>query len=262
MSAADAGSEPGPDGGGVAVVTGGGSGVGRAAAVALAQVGWSVVLAGRRSATLAETAAEVEAVGGSALAVEADVADVEAVERLFAAAVDRFGRVDLLFNNAGLGAAAVPIDELSVEAWRKVVDVNLTGSFLCARAAFAQMKAQQPSGGRIINNGSISATTPRPFSAPYTATKHAITGLTKSLALDGREVGITCGQIDIGNAATPMTDKMAEGILQPDGSIRVEARMEVADVGRAVVYMASLPPDTNVLTMTVMANAMPFVGRG
>jgi len=151
---------------------------------------------------------------------------------------------------------------LSVEAWRQVVDVNLTGSFLCARAAFAQMRVQEPSGGRIINNGSISATTPRPFSAPYTATKHAITGLTKSLSLDGRDIGITCGQIDIGNAATPMTDRMADGILQPDGSVRVEARMDVADVGRAVVYMAGLPPEANVLTMTVMANAMPFVGRG
>lgn len=247
---------------GVAVVTGGGSGVGRAAAVALAEAGWSVVVAGRRQASLEETVTEVEQAGGSALAVVADVADAEAVDQLFAAAVERFGRVDLLFNNAGIGAAPVPIDELSVDAWRRVVDVNLTGSFLCARAAFVQMKAQEPAGGRIINNGSISASTPRPFSAPYTATKHAITGLTKSLSLDGREVGITCGQIDIGNAATPMTDKMAEGILQPDGSVRVEARMDVADVGRAVVYMASLPPDANVLTMTVMANAMPFVGRG
>lgn len=248
----------------VAVVTGGGSGVGRAAAVALAEAGWSVVVAGRRATTLAETVALVEAVGGevAALAVEADVSDPADVERLFAATVERFGRVDLLFNNAGIGAAPVPIDELSVEAWRAVVDVNLTGSFLCARAAFAQMRAQAPSGGRIINNGSISATTPRPFSAPYTATKHAITGLTKSLSLDGRDIGISCGQIDIGNAATPMTDRMAEGILQPDGSVRVEARMDAADVGRAVVYMAGLPPEANVLTMTVMANAMPFVGRG
>ncbi len=247
----------------VAVITGGGSGVGRAAAVALAVDGWAVVIAGRRASALAETEALVEAADGAeVVAVEADVAEPEDVERLFAAAVERFGRVDLLFNNAGAGAAPVPIDELSVEAWRQVVDVNLTGSFLCARAAFAQMRAQEPSGGRIINNGSISATTPRPFSAPYTATKHAITGLTKSLSLDGRDIGITCGQIDIGNAATPMTDRMADGILQPDGSVRVEARMDVADVGRAVVYMAGLPPEANVLSMTVMANAMPFVGRG
>ena len=243
----------------VAVVTGGGSGVGRAAAVALAGAGWSVVVAGRREGALAET---VERIDGPALAVTADVADADDVDRLFAAAVERFGRVDLLFNNAGIGAAPVPIDELSVEDWRRVVDVNLTGSFLCARAAFAQMRAQDPPGGRIINNGSISATTPRPFSAPYTATKHAITGLTKSLSLDGRDVGISCGQIDIGNAATPMTDRMSEGVLQPDGSLRAEARMDVDDVGRAVVYMAGLPPEANVLTMTVMANAMPFVGRG
>ena len=243
----------------VAVITGGGSGVGRAAAVALAADGWSVVVAGRHQETLDET---VGLVSGPSLAVTADVAREDDVERLFDAAVDRFRRVDLLFNNAGIGAAPVPIDELSVDAWRRVVDVNLTGSFLWARAAFARMRAQDPAGGRIINNGSISATTPRPFSAPYTATKHAITGLTKSLSLDGRDIGITCGQIDIGNAATPMTDRMSEGALQPDGSVRTEARMSVDDVGRAVVYMASLPPEANVLTMTVMANAMPFVGRG
>jgi NAD(P)-dependent dehydrogenase (short-subunit alcohol dehydrogenase family) len=243
----------------VAVITGGGSGVGRAAAVALSVDGWSVVVAGRHPDTLDET---VEALSGPSLAVPADVSRPSDVDRLFAAAVDRFGRVDLLFNNAGIGAAPVPIDELTVEAWTRVVEVNLTGSFLCARAAFAQMRNQDPSGGRIINNGSISATTPRPFSAPYTATKHAITGLTKSLSLDGRDLGISCGQIDIGNAATPMTDRMSEGIRQPDGSVRVEARMAVEDVGRAIVYMAGLPPEANVLTMTVMANAMPFVGRG
>lgn len=243
----------------VAVVTGGGSGVGRAAAVALAADGWAVVVAGRHQETLDETVAAIE---GPSLAVVADVAKADDVEALFGAAVERFGRVDLLFNNAGIGAAPVPIDELSIEAWKRVVDVNLTGSFLCARAAFAQMRAQDPSGGRIINNGSISATTPRPFSAPYTATKHAITGLTKSLSLDGRDLGISCGQIDIGNAATPMTEPMNNGILQPDGSVRVEARMAVEDVARAVVYMAGLPPEANVLTMTVMANAMPFVGRG
>jgi NAD(P)-dependent dehydrogenase (short-subunit alcohol dehydrogenase family) len=243
----------------VAVITGGGSGVGRAAAVALADDGWSVVLAGRHQETLDETAALLS---GPSLAVTADVSEDDEVERLFDAAVERFGRIDLLFNNAGIGAAPVPIDELGVDAWRRVVDVNLTGSFLCARAAFARMRAQDPPGGRIINNGSISASTPRPFSAPYTATKHAITGLTKSLSLDGRAIGISCGQIDIGNAATPMTERMSEGALQPDGSLRPEARMSVDDVGRAVVYMASLPPEANVLTMTVMANAMPFVGRG
>lgn len=243
----------------VAVITGGGSGVGRAAAVALADDGWSVVVAGRRSETLKET------VGGLArpgLAVVADVSEPDDVEGLFDATVERFGRVDLLFNNAGIGAVPLPIDELSIEAWRRVLDVNLTGSFLCARAAFARMRAQDPAGGRIINNGSVSAATPRPYSAPYTATKHAITGLTKSLSLDGRDIGITCGQIDIGNAATPMTERMGEGVLQADGSTRVEARMDVADIGRAVVYMAGLPPEANVLTMTVMANAMPFVGRG
>ncbi|MGB5759369.1 MAG: SDR family oxidoreductase, partial [Acidimicrobiales bacterium] len=196
------------------------------------------------------------------LAIAADVSDPDDVERVFAAAVERFGRLDLLFNNAGIGAPPVPIDELTVEQWRAVVDVNLTGAFLCARAAFRQMRNQDPPGGRIINNGSISATTPRPYSAPYTSTKHAITGLTKSLSLDGRDIGIACGQIDIGNAATPMTEPMNDGIRQADGSIRPEARMAVGDVARAVVYMAGLPPEANVLTMTVMANAMPFVGRG
>ncbi len=243
----------------VAVVTGGGSGIGRAAAAALSEDGWSIVVTGRTEETLAET---VEQLTGPGSAVVADVSDPDSVDRVFATAVDRFGRVDLLFNNAGIGAPPVPIDELTVEQWRAVVDINLTGSFLCARAAFAQMRAQDPSGGRIINNGSISATTPRPFSAPYTSTKHAITGLTKSLALDGRTLGITCGQIDIGNAATAMTNPMSNGILQPDGSVRPEARMNVDDVARAVVYMAGLPPEANVLTMTVMAAEMPFVGRG
>lgn len=243
----------------VAIVTGGGTGVGRASAVALSEDGWSVVVTGRTEASLDETAAELD---GPSLVVVGDVSQPEDVDRIFQSAVTTFGRVDLLFNNAGAGAPPVPIDQLTVEQWRAVVDVNLTGSFLCARAAFAQMRAQEPSGGRIINNGSISATTPRPFSAPYTSTKHAITGLTKSLALDGRDLGITCGQIDIGNAVSPMTDRMRDGALQPDGSIRSEPRMAAADVGRAVVYMAGLPPDTNVLTMTVMANGMPFVGRG
>ncbi len=243
----------------VAIVTGAGTGVGRAAALALSADGWHVVAAGRTPATLDET---VAGLAGDGLAVQTDVSEPDSVERLFAAAVERFGRVDMLFNNAGIGAPPVTIDELTVEQWRTVVDVNLTGSFLCARAAFAQMKTQSPSGGRIINNGSISAMTPRPFSAPYTSTKHAITGLTKSISLDGRDLGITCGQIDIGNAATAMTEPMSDGIRQPDGSIRPEPRMAVKDVARAVVYMASLPPDANVLTMTVMANGMPFVGRG
>lgn len=243
----------------VAIVTGGGSGIGRASAAALSQDGWTVVVAGRTQATLDQTTTELTR---PSLAVATNVADPDSVEALFAAAVDTFGRVDLLFNNAGIGAPPVMIDELTVDQWRAVVDVNLTGSFLCARAAFGQMRTQDPSGGRIINNGSISATTPRPFSAPYTSTKHAITGLTKSLSLDGRTLGISCGQIDIGNAATEMTEPMNNGILQPDGSVRPEARMDVNDVARAVVYMASLPPDANVLTMTVMANGMPFVGRG
>lgn len=243
----------------IAIVTGAGTGIGRAAAVALAADGWTIVAAGRRQEPLDETCALL---GGDRLAVATDVADAASVEALFAAAVNAFGRVDLVFNNAGVGAPPVAPDELEVEAWRRVVDINLTGSFLCARAAFAQMKAQRPRGGRIINNGSISATTPRPNSAPYTATKHAITGLTKSLSLDGRDHDIACGQIDIGNAATPMVEVMKTGVPQADGSIRAEATMDVSHVGSAVAYMASLPLDANVLTMTVMANQMPFVGRG
>ncbi len=243
----------------IAVVTGGGRGIGRAAAEALSTDGWSVVICGRSADVLDET---VGSMSGDGLAVVADVAIVDDVDRLFSAAVERFGRVDLLFNNAGIAAPPVPIDELPVEAWDRLMAVNLRGSFLCARAAFGQMRRQDPSGGRIINNGSVSATTPRPFSSPYTASKHAITGLTKSLALDGRDLGITCGQIDIGNAASEMVEKMAGGARQPDGSIRAEATMDLADVGAAVVHMASLPPDANVLSMTVMANQMPFVGRG
>ncbi len=243
----------------VALITGGGSGIGRAGAAALSEDGWSVVVTGRTGSRLEETVAKLT---GPGLAIAADVSDPDQVDRVFAGAVERFGRVDLLFNNAGIGAPPVPIDRLTVDQWRAVVDVNLTGAFLCARAAFAQMRNQEPAGGRIINNGSISATTPRPYSAPYTSTKHAITGLTKSLSLDGRDIGISCGQIDIGNAATAMTEPMDDGIRQADGSVRPEARMAVEDVARAVVYMAGLPPEANVLTMTVMANAMPFVGRG
>ena len=244
---------------GVAVVTGGGRGIGRSVADALSADGWSVVVAGRTGSTLDATVLDLP---GEGLAVVTDVSDEAAVERLFDAAVERFGRIDLLFNNAGIAAPAVPIDELPVEAWHEVIAVNLTGSFLCARAAFARMRAQEPQGGRIINNGSVSATTPRPFSAPYTASKHAITGLTKSLALDGRAFGISCGQIDIGNASSEMGEKIAAGILQPDGRIVGEPTMQMGNVANAVVYMAGLPPEANVLNMTVMATNMPFVGRG
>lgn len=239
----------------VALVTGAGSGIGRAVARALAADGWTLALMGRRVAPLRDTL-------DGALHLPADVAEEAQVEAAFATLRQRFGRLDLLFNNAGIGAPPVPVDELTVAQWRAVVDTNLTGSFLCARAAFALMKAQSPRGGRIINNGSISAHAPRPFSAPYTATKHAITGLTKSLSLDGRAFDIAAGQIDIGNAATDMTERMAQGVLQANGQMATEPRMDVEDVARAVVYMASLPLSANVQAMTVMARDMPFVGRG
>ncbi|MGZ4741279.1 MAG: SDR family oxidoreductase [Ilumatobacteraceae bacterium] len=243
----------------VALVTGAGSGVGRAVAIGLAADGFAVVLAGRREDALHETAASLAT---EFLVQPTDVREVASVDALFAAIDARFGRLDMLFTNAGVGAPALPMDELSLDAWRKAVDTNLTGSFLCAQRAMARMKRQDPPGGRIITNGSISAHTPRPHSAPYTATKHAITGLTKSIALDGREHGITCGQIDIGNAETPMTARMADGVLQPDGTRRPEPRMDVDDAARAVRYMASLPPGSNVLFLTVMAAGMPFAGRG
>ena len=246
----------------IALVTGAGTGLGKAAALALARDGWHVVAVGRRANLLAETAEECQRMDGSGSAIAADVSDPASVEALFDRVRSDHGRLDLLFNNAGTVAPPVPIDELEVEDWQRVVDVNLTGSFLCARHAFRLMKAQEPPGGRIINNGSISAHGPRPNSAPYTSTKHAITGLTKSLSLDGRRFGITCGQIDIGNALTPLTAHFREGVPQADGTIRPEPTMDAADAGRAVAYMASLPADTNVLTMTVMANGMPFVGRG
>ena len=251
----------------IALVTGAGSGIGRAVSIGLAADGFVVVLAGRRHEALDETAALVaEASIGEpmvdSMVQPTDVTDVAEVDSLFEAIEWRFGRLDLLFNNAGVGAPAVPMEELSLDDWRLVVDTNLTGSFLCSQRAIAMMKSQQPGGGRIINNGSISAHTPRPNSAPYTATKHAITGLTKSIALDGRPYGITCGQIDVGNAETPLTARMADGVLQPDGSRRPEPRMDVDDAARAVRYMASLPPDSNVLFLTVMAAGMPFVGRG
>jgi NAD(P)-dependent dehydrogenase (short-subunit alcohol dehydrogenase family) len=241
----------------IAVVTGAGSGIGRAAARALLEGGWSAVAAGRREAPLAETIEGFE----RGLAVPTDVTSADAVSALFAAANDRFGRVDLLFNNAGLGVSA-PIAELALEDWQRVVDTNLTGSFLCAQAAFRAMSAQDPMGGRIINNGSLSAYVPRPFGVAYNATKHAVTGLTKSLSLEGREFDIACGQIDIGNAATDMTERMSGGVPQADGSLKPEPTMDVANVARAIVSMASLPLDTNVQFMTVMATKMPFVGRG
>ena len=245
----------------VAIVTGAGSGVGRASALALLNEGYAVALAGRREALLREAADESGA-GERALVVRTDVADPEAVANLFAQTKARFGRLDVLFNNAGRGAAPVPLEELAIDKWRAVVDVNLTGAFLCTQEAFRMMKAQAPRGGRIINNGSISAHTPRPNSAPYTATKHGMTGLTKATALDGRPHDIACGQIDIGNALTAMTARMDAGVLQADGSSAPEPTMDVENVARAVVYMANLPLDANVLFMTVMATKMPFAGRG
>lgn len=244
----------------VAVVTGAGSGVGRAAAVTLHANGYAVALAGRRREALEETAALMDA--RRALTVPTDVADQASVRALFAAALDRFGRVDLLFNNAGVGAPKVALEEISLQDWQRVVDTNLTGSFLCTQEAFRIMKAQRPAGGRIINNGSISAHVPRPDSAPYTATKHAITGLTKATALDGRRFDIACGQIDIGNAATPMTERMADGVAQASGSTKAEPTMDVQHVADAVLYMASLPLEANVPFLTVMATRMPYIGRG
>ncbi len=249
-----------PDQNKFAVVTGAGSGVGRDSARALATAGWTVALLGRRRDALEETAAAGDP--ERYLVQPADVGEPEAVDAAFAAVKQRFGRLDLLFNNAGAGTPALPIDELSVEQWLAVVKVNLTGSFLCARAAFHMMRHQDPQGGRIINNGSISAHTPRPGSVPYTSTKHAITGLTKSLALDGRRFDIACGQIDIGNAATPMTERMTQGVPQPDGRSIVEPRMDAQHVADMVVTMAGLPLDANIQFVTVMATKMPFVGRG
>jgi len=244
----------------VAIVTGAGTGIGRACALGLAEAGYAVALAGRRAEPLEETAAM--AGGARTLAVPTDVGQADSVRALFDATKEAFGRLDVVFNNAGMGAPPVPIDELTVEQWQAVVDVNLTGMFLCTQNAFRLMKEQDPKGGRIINNGSISAYAPRPFSAPYTATKHAVTGLTRSTSLDGRVHNIACGQIDIGNAATEMTERMKEGVPQANGTMAVEPLMDVRHVANAVVHMASLPLDSNVLFMTVMANDMPFVGRG
>lgn len=246
----------------IAMVTGAGSGVGRAVAQSLLNAGWSVVLTGRRQEKLDETARLAGAQEAHCLAVPADVSQAADVHALFEQTQARFGRLDLLFNNAGVFVPAVPIDELSLADWQSSVDVNLTGSFLCAQAAFRLMKHQQPRGGRIINNGSISAHAPRPNSTPYTATKHAITGLTKCLSLDGRAFDIACGQIDIGNAMTEMAAPMAKGVRQANGEIAVEAVMDVKHVASAVLYMAGLPLEANVQFMTVMASKMPFVGRG
>lgn len=244
----------------IAVVTGAGSGIGRASALGLAKAGYAVVVAGRRADELDRTVAA--AAGGTVVACPTDVTDEASVAALFTLVRERFGRLDVLFNNAGMGAPAVPLDELPIEKWRQVVDVNLTGSFLCAREAMKIMRAQDPRGGRIINNGSISAYAPRPYSAPYTSTKHAVLGLTKSISLDGRADRIVCSQIDIGNAATEMTERMTAGVLQADFSVKVEPRMDVRHVADAVVHIANLPLDVNILTMTIMANDMPFVGRG
>ena len=244
----------------VAIVTGASTGIGEATGRALVKAGWKVAFAARRAELLQKIVAECGA--GNALAVATDVTRPESVNGLFAKTLEKFGRLDLLFNNAGMGAPAVPMDELPYEKWKEVVDVNLNGMFLCAQAAFRQFKRQSPQGGRIINNGSISAHAPRPFSVAYTSTKHAVTGLTRCIALDGRAHDICGGQIDIGNAATPMTERMTKGVAQPNGSTMVEPRMDVQHVADAVVYMAGLPKESNVLTMTVMATKMPFVGRG
>jgi NAD(P)-dependent dehydrogenase (short-subunit alcohol dehydrogenase family) len=246
----------------IAVVTGAGSGIGRAVSLALQAAGYAVVIAGRRADALDESAKQAEPSGPAMLAVPTDVTDPGAVRALFAKIRETFGRLDVLFNNAGISGASVPFEDLSYEQWSKVVAVNLTGAFLCAQEAFRLMKEQDPHGGRIINNGSLSAYVPRPRSAAYTATKHAITGLTKSLSLDGRAYGIACGQIDIGNAETPMTERMPDGVPQANGAMLVEPRMDVRHVGEAVLYMAQLPLSANVQFMTVMATRMPFIGRG
>ncbi|MCB9871625.1 MAG: SDR family oxidoreductase [Ectothiorhodospiraceae bacterium] len=246
----------------IAMVTGAGSGIGRASAVALLEAGYTVVLAGRRADALQGTIEAAGGAGGNALAVPTDVSDESSVRALFATTEERYGRLDVLFNNAGTNTPAKTIDELTPAQWRAVVDVNLTGVFLCAREAFGLMKRQRPMGGRIINNGSISAHVPRPGSAPYTATKHAVSGLTKTIALDGRPFDIACGQVDVGNAATEMTERMKKGVPQANGTMAVEPTMNVANVASTVVFMAGLPLDANIQTVTVMATKMPFVGRG
>jgi NAD(P)-dependent dehydrogenase (short-subunit alcohol dehydrogenase family) len=246
----------------VALITGGGTGIGKASALALAKDGYAIVLAGRRKEPLEKTEAEVKKLGVKTLIVPTDVGKPEQVKALFEKTKQAFGRLDVLFNNAGMGAPAVPIEELPFEKWQQVVDANLTGIFLCTQEAFRIMKDQSPRGGRIINNGSISAHAPRPSSSPYTSTKHAVTGLTKSTSLDGRKYEIACGQIDIGNAHTELAARMANGVPQADGSIKPEPLMNVDHVGQAIAFMASLPLESNVLFLTIMATKMPFVGRG
>lgn len=246
----------------VALVTGAGTGIGKAAAKALLKGGYNVVLTGRNLDRLKLAISDIGGTDNNCLAVACDVGKPEEVKKLFAVLTAKFARIDVLFNNAGMGAPTIPMEELSYEQWMNVVNANLCGAFLCSQAAIRIMKAQSPQGGRIINNGSISAHAPRPMSAPYTATKHAISGLTKSIALDGRPFNIACGQIDIGNAATEMTERMAAGILQADLSVKVEPRMDVDHVGEAVLHMAQLPLESNILSMTIMATNMPFVGRG
>jgi NAD(P)-dependent dehydrogenase (short-subunit alcohol dehydrogenase family) len=245
-----------------AAVTGAGSGIGRSSAVALASAGFAVALIGRRAEALLETKEAIGIAGGEAHVFQANVADAASVEHAFSQIADAFGRLDVLFNNAGRNGGAVPLEDYEIDLWNDVVATNLTGVFLCARAAYRLMKAQSPQGGRIINNGSISAHSPRPHTIAYTATKHAVTGITRSIALDGRAFNVACSQIDIGNAATELTERMAAGILQADGSKKVEPRMDLKHVADAVVFMANLPLDANVLFMTVMATKMPFVGRG
>jgi NAD(P)-dependent dehydrogenase (short-subunit alcohol dehydrogenase family) len=246
----------------IALVTGAGSGIGRAVALGLLNDGWAVVLAGRRPAPLQTLAAEAEARGQTAVAVPTDVSDSASVQALFDTLERRFGRLDFLFNNAGVNAPAVPIDELPLEKWFSVLSTNVTGVFLCGRAAFGLMRRQSPQGGRIVNTGSVSAHTPRPFTAPYTASKHAVSGLTKALALDGRAFNIVASQIDIGNALTELSERMTHGVLQANGTVAPEPMMDVSHVADAVCHIAALPLNTNVLNMTLMASAMPFVGRG
>lgn len=244
----------------IAIVTGAGSGIGRAVAIALFNDGWSIVLAGRRENQLIETANAFDV--NRTLVVPTDITIPESVQHLFSQTIKTYGRLDLLFNNAGINAPAKPFEEVSLQDWQRVINTNLTGAFLCAQEAFKIMKHQDPKGGRIINNGSLSAHVPRPHSAPYTASKHAVTGLTRSISLDGRAFNIACGQIDIGNASSEMTKQIEEGALQADGTHKIESTMKVEEVGRAVAYMASLPPDTNIPFLTIMANQMPFMGRG
>ena len=246
----------------ISIVTGAGTGVGKSASLALADEGWTIVLAGRRKDPIEAVANEIKSRGGNALAIVTDTSDTKSVKGLFEETKRAFGRLDLLFNNAGTNAPGVSLEDLSLEQWTNVVNVNLTGVFLCTQEAFRLMKAQTPMGGRIINNGSISAHVPRPGSAPYTATKHAVTGLTRSTSLDGRKYNIACGQIDIGNALTEMAARMTKGVPQADGSIQVEPVMDVANVGKTVAHMASLPMEANVQFVTVMATNMPFIGRG